>query len=107
MEEPAIRPGDGEGLLLVSGDLVFVTVPALLEKASRLLAGRREVAIDLAEVTHADSAGLALLLEWIDRGRSDGCLIRFRNIPSSLLRIARLSNVEALLPHELPSATNA
>ena len=97
MEGSAIRLTES-GTLLVSGDLSFATVAALLKEGDRLLAGINGPVIDLSEVTHSDSAGLALLLEWLDRGRAKGVQIRFRHLPESLLRIARLSNLDSLLP---------
>ena len=97
MEAAAIRVTES-GTFLVSGDLTFATVAPLLEEGSRLLAGITGPVIDLREVTHCDSAGLALLLEWLDRGQAKGAQIRFRHLPESLLRIARLSNLDSLLP---------
>jgi phospholipid transport system transporter-binding protein len=49
-------------------------------------------------VTTANSAGLALLLEWMDLARSRGVDIVYTNVPESLQRIAAFSNVAALLP---------
>ena len=83
--------------LLASGDLVFVNIKKLLAQGEALFAGRDNVVIDLRNVTHSDSAGVALLLEWLERGRAVGTRIRYINIPESLLRIARLSNIEPLL----------
>ncbi|MCB1762801.1 MAG: STAS domain-containing protein [Gammaproteobacteria bacterium] len=88
----------GEGRFQVSGDLVFATVPALLQKAAPLLAQSRVVTLDLAAVGHCDSAGLALLLEWVATGASVGQRISFLNLPEALVGIARLSNAESLLP---------
>ncbi len=87
-----------EACLQVSGELVFATAPQLLGEGESLFQGQRELIIDLGGVQRCDSAGLALLLEWLERGRSRGLSIRYRNIPESLMRIARLSNVASLLP---------
>ena len=88
---------DEDGCVLVTGDLVFASVVELLAKGEQFFAGRKELVFDLREVDHADSSGLALLLELLDRGNAQGVSIRFRNIPTSLLGIARLSNAEQLL----------
>lgn len=84
--------------MLVTGVLVFASVVELLAKCEHFFAGREELIFDLREVNHTDSSGLALLLELLDRGSAQGVSIRFRNMPPSLLGIARLSNAEQLLP---------
>jgi phospholipid transport system transporter-binding protein len=87
-----------EGVYRVKGDLVFATAPGVLEAARRLFqGGSGELVFDLSEVARTDSAGLAVLLEWLDAGRASGVGVSFRNLPAALLDIARLSNAEALL----------
>ncbi|MES9872079.1 MAG: STAS domain-containing protein [Candidatus Sedimenticola sp. 20ELBAFRAG] len=81
----------------VSGDLLFSTVRYLLHEGVSMFAGHQELVFDLADVRHSDSAGLALLLEWLDRAEAAGVSLSFQNVPDSLLRIARLSNAEELL----------
>ena len=94
--QPDIRQ-QPDGSLRVSGDLVFATVAELLDRGIRLLAHGKPHVIDLSDVAHCDSAGLALLLEWLDYGRSIGSEVSFRALPSGLLRIAGLSNATGLL----------
>jgi phospholipid transport system transporter-binding protein len=64
------------------------------------LSGDGAVVLDLQGVTRADSAGLALMLQWVDEARRRGRSIRFSGVPDSLLDIARFSNVLDLLPLE-------
>jgi phospholipid transport system transporter-binding protein len=54
--------------------------------------------VDLSGVTHADSAGVALLIEWVAALRDTGREIRFSAIPGQVLAIARLSGVDEFLP---------
>ena len=84
----------------VVGDMNFVSVPVLLSQGRNLLDFSSELRIDLQEVDHADSAGLALMLEWLDFSRSGGGRISYRNVPESLTNIARVSNMPDLLPIE-------
>ena len=97
MSSASIQAGD-EGMLHLRGEVVIASVPKLLTEAEGLFAGGPQIVVDLAEVTRVDSSGLALMLEWLQLARAQNISLRFRNIPSSLLRIARLSNVEGLLP---------
>ncbi len=86
-----------DGSLRVSGDLVFGTVAVLLNRGIGLLDRSDRHIIDLSDVEHCDSAGLALLLEWLDYGRSKSFEVSFRGLPPGLLRIAGLSNATGLL----------
>jgi phospholipid transport system transporter-binding protein len=95
---PASIAATGEDALLVSGDLVFSTVGGLLERAGPMLATARNPVVDLASVVNCDSAGLALLLEWVAVGARAGKRVRFLNLPQAMAGIARLSNADTLLP---------
>ncbi len=85
-----------DGRLLVSGELSMKTVPTLLaQNCLRDISG--DIDIDLQDVERADSAGVALLVEWQRTARQQQQKIRFQNIPSQMLAIARLSGVDELL----------
>ena len=97
-----------DGLLRLRGRVDFESVPALYRDS---LAIRREnsplTEIDLAEVEHIDSAGLALLLEWASWARLDGNRIQLSNAPQQLLMLAKLSELQTVLdfrPSETASA---
>ena len=53
---------------------------------------------DLAGVERADSAGLALLIEWMRRARRAGRPVRFLNLPPQMLEIARAASLDRVLP---------
>ncbi|MBK9132386.1 MAG: STAS domain-containing protein [Gammaproteobacteria bacterium] len=98
MSEIRVDPGD-PAALSVNGELNFSTVPALLERGAALLAGRAgAVRLDLGGVTRADSAGLALLIEWLRVARRNRASIEIRNMPAQLRAIARVSGLDAILP---------
>jgi len=93
-----------DGRLSILGELSMKTVPALL--AQKDLRGffndsrndsRDDIVIDLQDVERADSAGVALLIEWRRMAQQQQQTIRFQNIPSQMLAIARLSGVDELL----------
>ena len=86
------------GRARVIGSLHFSTVSALLTAGrAAIKENGRAAVIDLAGVTASDSAGLALLIEWLSVAKSAGRTLRFENIPSQLQQLARLSEVEELL----------
>lgn len=90
------------------GSLNLSTVPALARQGGRLLKALRakpeaeplSVEIDLSGVKRSSSAGIALLLDWVDQASRDGIELHFRNWPDALVRIATFSNVEDLLKIE-------
>ncbi len=88
----------GEGCARVEGPLDFDSISHLLSAGEALLSRSGPLRIDLGGVTTANSAGLALLLEWMDLARSRGVDIVYTNVPESLQRIAAFSNLAALLP---------
>ncbi len=93
---------DDQGVMQLSGDLVFASATALLGQIERLLGGapKETLVIDLSGVGDVDSSALALLLEVLERARHHGVALRIRSLSESLIGIARLSNVEKLLPLE-------
>ena len=94
---PAELQPDSAGVVHLGGALDFATVPALYEHTDGLFAGRERVVIDGAGIERANSAGVALLLEWRAEAQRRGCALGFRALPESLLAVARLAGVEELL----------
>lgn len=97
MSEARLTPL-GEGRYSLEGVLDFATVTRVAGKGIALLRRDALVDIDLAGVESANSAGLALLLEWLDVARARGARLAYRNLPDSLVRIAAVSNLATLLP---------
>jgi phospholipid transport system transporter-binding protein len=88
---------DAAGRIRVSGVLDATTVGALLTQSRRSFAGGNALNVDLSGVTEADSAGLALLIEWVRAARQSNRTIRFENVPAQITALARISEVEELL----------
>ena len=53
--------------------------------------------IDCAGVTMADSAGLAVLLDWLAAAKLGGHSLKFTGLPQDLTALARISELEPLL----------
>jgi phospholipid transport system transporter-binding protein len=87
----------GEGHYRVSGELSFATVTALLLQSRSLFAGESSIEVDLSGVTHADSAGLSLLIEWLRLAKVQGKQLRYSALPAQLGALANISEVEGLL----------
>ena len=87
----------GTGTLTVSGDLTFQTVPRLHAECGAQVATGSEVALDLAGVARTDSAGVALLVDWLRQARAAGGDLRFLHVPEQMRSIVRVSGLERLL----------
>lgn len=85
------------GHFRMEGDLTFATVADALEQSKSLFADHDRIVLDLASVKESDSAGLALLLEWINWARHYVREIQFDNVPDRIIAIAQISEVENLL----------
>jgi phospholipid transport system transporter-binding protein len=88
----------GAGRFRVEGRLSFDSAAEALETSRKLFADYNAIELDLSGVTATDSAGLALLIEWVSRARHSQCLLHFRHVPQQVLALARISDVESLLP---------
>jgi len=82
---------------VVSGILGFDSVAELLKQSNILFATAATINIDLSAVTHADSAGLALTLEWLRYGKQHNKQVCYQNLPAQLRALAAISEVDTLL----------
>jgi len=89
----------GAGRIVVTGELTFATarearhIGLLVFESSPA----QRLVVDCSGVTRADSAGLAVLLDWLAWGRRKSRTVSFENLPASLVAIARISEVDGLL----------
>lgn len=95
---PALLQRDGEGRFRVSGAMRLDNAASLLALGVAAFAGRASVEVDLAQVSDADSAGLAVLIEWTRQARLQDRHIVFNSMPPRLARMARIGGVADLLP---------
>ena len=87
----------GGGNFRVSGVLDASTVGDLLKQSTDRFAKLPAVHVDLAGVTQGDSAGLALLIEWLRLAKNAQQAIHLKNVPAQISALARISEVEDLL----------
>lgn len=92
-----VTPRDS-GVLAVSGALTFDTVPDVYPGSVEWIAqAGSAITVDLVEVQKADSAGLALLLEWLHRARAAGRELRFVNVPEQVRSLVQVSGLNRAL----------
>ena len=85
---------EGLGNYVVDGDLTFATIDIKTLKSFGFLSSAKQISIDLGRVVCTDSAGLALMIEWIKYARQHRVQVAFKNIPEQLLNLAKLSGFD-------------
>ena len=89
---------EGNHVYRIIGELNMTTVPQLMQDMSGVLKADVDTkTIDLAEVSRSDSAGLALLLEWIAQSNHNNTSITFKNLPEQMQAIIKVSGLETLI----------
>jgi phospholipid transport system transporter-binding protein len=86
------------GRYAVRGALTFGTARRALDVGLHTFASASgPFVVDLSGVAASDSAGLAVLIEWLAWARRNRREIRLANVPEALCAIARICEVEELL----------
>ena len=90
----AVKPA----LYVLEAPLTLLTVTALRNPGLALIGAATDtLTFDLRTVPEVDSAGLALLIDWLASARARSLKLHYANPGRTLLALARLSEVEALL----------
>lgn len=90
----------GEGRYLLVGELSFNTVPVISADFAKMANNTDKIVFDLQGVTRTDSAGLALLIDWMRSAHHKHKQIVFKNMPSQMLAVATVSELDDILPLE-------
>jgi phospholipid transport system transporter-binding protein len=87
------------GRIAVTGELTFATAREARQLGVNVFegSGANGFTVDCAGVTRGDSAGLAVLLDWLAWGRRHSRAVSLENLPASLVAIAKISEVDELL----------
>ncbi|NOQ13908.1 MAG: STAS domain-containing protein [Methyloprofundus sp.] len=76
---------------IIKGDLIFSNINKASVKILNFKQSGSTMTIDLQQLGKIDSAGLALLIEWIKFSRKQQIKLQFDNIPAQLTALAKLS----------------
>jgi phospholipid transport system transporter-binding protein len=84
----------------VKGPLTFETARRAREAGLKLLeasASREPLVLDCSGVDESDSAGLAVLIDFLRNAGSRGRAVQFVNLPAGILAAANISEVTPIL----------
>ncbi|MBT8143827.1 MAG: STAS domain-containing protein [Gammaproteobacteria bacterium] len=87
----------GDGRFALGGEMTFDTAERILKRSEDPFEEHSQLEIDLSGVTDSDSAGLALLLEWVTWANHTVREIRFTGMPERIMAIAKTTEVDQLL----------
>ncbi len=85
---------EGAGRYAVDGDLTFPAMDKKIVSSFGFLSTAKHITLDFGKVGNADSAGLALILEWIKHARTKRVQLRFINLPAQILNLAKLCGLD-------------
>jgi phospholipid transport system transporter-binding protein len=82
----------------LSGAVTVANAASLQRQGLSAFGGEHgQFTVDLAAVAPIDSAGLALLVDWLAAAHAAGAQLRYLHLPAPARTLARLSDVESLL----------
>jgi phospholipid transport system transporter-binding protein len=82
------------GIVTLEGDLTFATIHKKTVQLIDFKKAQQELVIDFSQVNQSDSAGLALLIEWLKVAQQLNKTCKFSDLPEQLLTLAKLSGFE-------------
>ena len=95
-----INVQQAEQKAIFSGALTRATITRTFDKKYRKLVDNKRIVLDLAKVNQIDTAGLAWILLLVELAAAKACDISLVNLPDDLLKLAKLSAVDTILPIE-------
>lgn len=93
MNKVVISRHDNE-FVSISGDLTFSGIDKKTVRSFDFLDSGQAISIDLKAVGKTDSAGLALIVEWIKYANRHQKVLKFLNVPKQLMVLAKLSGLD-------------
>ena len=88
----------GEGRCRLEGEVSVETAPALVDQAGPLFTRGASLEIDCSGIVRADSAAVALMLEWMRQARAHGGRVSFRGLPERVRAIVEVSDLDDVIP---------
>lgn len=91
------QPNTGPAKCVVGGMLDFTTAKQALDLVVPHIISHEKLDIDLSKVSASNSAGLALMIEWLAVSRRSGHVVTFHHIPDGLRQLAGVCQVDGLI----------
>lgn len=93
MQASSFLVSKAENVYMLTGEIFIHQISALAEEAAKLFKKSSPKVIDLAELIKADSALLALLIEWKSQYKEQLCI---KNMPHFLRELMKIYQIDFL-----------
>lgn len=87
-----------DNTLQVTGQIQFDTVMTLYQESESLISMMKEIVIDLKNLEHGDSSGLALCTAWMRMAEAQKKSLHFINMPLFMQDLIRVYGLDSVLP---------
>lgn len=91
---------------VLQGPLNVQTIRRIWRKGHTLIDHTRanHIELNLQDLTHSDSASVALLLDWLRYAKAQDKTLHLHHVPEKMQEIIRLSNLQNILVFDSPSS---
>ncbi|MDO6460297.1 STAS domain-containing protein [Granulosicoccaceae sp. 1_MG-2023] len=86
-----------ESRFALGGTLDFDSVPGILTESARVFPRSGNYSVDLAAVDSANSALMALLIEWQAQAGKHGQTLSIEHVPEHIVRLAGVCKAESVI----------
>ena len=98
MNQPSLEKINDQQYIL-SGELTMQNVSKMSRDTAPLIKTMSgDIYIDLSKIERADSAGLALLIDWLRIAKRRNFRLHFEQLPEQLMQIAKVCELHSVLP---------
>lgn len=80
----------------IDGDLDFYNVMSVYDKSLSFIHQTSELVFDFSNLNSSDSAGLALIIEWVKLSKELKMPVRFVYLSSDIMSIAKAAGLEGM-----------
>ena len=85
--------------ILLAGELDFFNVAALYAKSMPFIIQNDKTFVDFSRLSGSNSAGIALMVEWLKLARRLNKTVEFKSVPAALGLIASAAGLDGLITH--------
>lgn len=90
-----------QDVLKVDGQINFDTVMPLYHESQQVMKMMNNIIIDLHQLEHCDSSGLALCTTWVREAEQNKKSLVFINIPAFMQDLIRVYGLDKVLPIQM------